>query len=656
MKKKAKIITILFSGLALVIGLAISGGVLNNSFRFGEAEAASTLLKSYNFLDGGSSSNSAYTGTNLATNVSYAADNPGGTSGTTAWEADYANLSLTAGTRIGGKLVSAVQTNNTTAWANIKTTFTFSPIIEKVEILGTVTFGTAGNTTALYLQSSTTGTTWTTQSTTTSKSGTITFDSMTIPATSYLRFGIALTASSTNSGIAFTGIRVYQQDGVSKTLSSIAVTTQPTNKSYYNGDSFNPAGMVVTATYSDSSTANVTASCTYSPATLSEGVTEVVASYVEGGVTKTASITGITVAARSLTAISVGTNPSKMVYAIGESFDPTGMKITATFDAGSPNADYRNYTYSPTGALTTAGANTITIASSDDASKTTSLAVNVVVSSSISIVVADTGAGISGYQTVEFTKSGVGFKMVDIISTSGNIQFKSGSFSMHNTSVVPGNLTKITVNRANGTPTSMTLYTGTSSQATVTSGGTIAAYNSSTAGFSWDINAVSAFTYFRLYNFAGSGTLTFSSIVLEYAVLQEQVDAIAFGQTFLDQTSAGCSAQSAVQLGDVRDDLETAYSALSNDAKDYFVGVTPSESGNAAQHALARYIDIVTKYTSLSKFVVSSTGAPISFAPMLSEPASERGINNATLAAIIGLAGITILFGCYYVTKKRQAQ
>jgi hypothetical protein len=263
--------------IAVGIGLtAINGDVSQ------EARGASTLLNSFDFLNGGSSSNSAYAGTNLATNVSYAADNPGGTSGTTAWEADYANLSMTTETRLGGKLVSTVQTDNTTAWANIKTSFVFSPIIEKVEVIGVATFGTAGNTTQLYLQSSTTGATWTTQSSTTTKSGTITFDSMTIPANSYLRFGIALTASGTNSGIGFTGIKVYSQNIVSKTLSSIAVTTQPTNKTYIAGENFDPTGMVVTATYSDSSTADVTSSCTYEPSPLTQGTTSVTVSYTEG--------------------------------------------------------------------------------------------------------------------------------------------------------------------------------------------------------------------------------------------------------------------------------------------------------------------------------------------------------------------------------------
>ena len=42
-----------------------------------------------------------------------------------------------------------------------------------------------------------------------------------------------------------------------KTLSSIAITTAPTKTTYSVGDTFDPTGMVVTATYSDSSTAVV---------------------------------------------------------------------------------------------------------------------------------------------------------------------------------------------------------------------------------------------------------------------------------------------------------------------------------------------------------------------------------------------------------------
>ena len=73
------------------------------------------------------------------------------------------------------------------------------------------------------------------------------------------------------------------------TLSSIAITTAPTKTVYTEGDTFDATGMVVTATYSDASSDDVTASCTWSPAgALTTSDTEVTISYTENAVTKTA--------------------------------------------------------------------------------------------------------------------------------------------------------------------------------------------------------------------------------------------------------------------------------------------------------------------------------------------------------------------------------
>jgi uncharacterized protein YjdB len=177
--------------------------------------AINSLYRSFNFLNGGDSNNGTYSNTNLTTNVSYESDNPTGTSGTTAWEADYANLNLTTETRLGGQLVSTVQTDDVTAWVNIKTKFTFDASIDVVKIFGAFKFGTAGNTTKVYLQSSFNGTTWTTvqeldppAGTSSGTSSTLVFDGFTIAANSYVRIGVAVTASGTNSGLAFTKLSV----------------------------------------------------------------------------------------------------------------------------------------------------------------------------------------------------------------------------------------------------------------------------------------------------------------------------------------------------------------------------------------------------------------------------------------------------------------
>ncbi len=74
-----------------------------------------------------------------------------------------------------------------------------------------------------------------------------------------------------------------------KVLKSIDVTTQPTRTTYTAGEAFDPTGMVVTATYSNGETANVTSSCTYAPSTLTSGTTKVTISF--GGKTTSVDVT-----------------------------------------------------------------------------------------------------------------------------------------------------------------------------------------------------------------------------------------------------------------------------------------------------------------------------------------------------------------------------
>ena len=83
------------------------------------------------------------------------------------------------------------------------------------------------------------------------------------------------------------------QQQPTKTLSSIAITTEPTTREYEVGETVDMTGLVVTATYSDGSTANVTSSVTYTPAlteiTASAGTKEVTVTY--SGKTATEKIT-----------------------------------------------------------------------------------------------------------------------------------------------------------------------------------------------------------------------------------------------------------------------------------------------------------------------------------------------------------------------------
>lgn len=153
----------------------------------------------------------------------------------------------------------------------------------------------------------------------------------------------------------------------------IAVTTQPTKKSYYIGEAFDPEGMVVTATFADDTTEDVTDDCTFSPATISKDTTAITVNYQRGGIKKTASVA---VTVRVLASIEISNPPTKTAYKYGEVFSPAGMAVTARYTDGQSRT-VTGYTYSPTSALKLSDT-TITVSYTEgDVTKTTTQAITV---------------------------------------------------------------------------------------------------------------------------------------------------------------------------------------------------------------------------------------------------------------------------------------
>lgn len=133
-------------------------------------------------------------------------------------------------------------------------------------------------------------------------------------------------------------------------MESLTIATPPNKTVYKSGETFDPTGMVVVANYGEGLMANVTG-YTVSPSVLTDGVSEVVITYTEGRITKTATVS-VTVK-KVLVSIAITTQPAKTVYQYQESLDPTGMVVTATFSDGS-TAAVLDYTY-PTTNFSTLG-------------------------------------------------------------------------------------------------------------------------------------------------------------------------------------------------------------------------------------------------------------------------------------------------------------
>ncbi len=180
-----------------------------------------SLYKSYNFSNGGSSSNSSYATEDVATSVAFETNDPLGGADTN-WEGDYIHAGLIYGTRLGAASTaktSAEQTDNITAWANLKTLFSFDKSIDYVRLMSVVV-NNENSGSSLFgnfiLQYSTdSATTWTTISTksdTSISKGILVFDGFTIPVSSRLRIGITWGGSLSNIQVSFTGIELYSYE------------------------------------------------------------------------------------------------------------------------------------------------------------------------------------------------------------------------------------------------------------------------------------------------------------------------------------------------------------------------------------------------------------------------------------------------------------
>ena len=177
----------------------------------------------------------------------------------------------------------------------------------------------------------------------------------------------------------------YTEDGITKTaiqditvgntpnLVSIAVSTPPTKVTYKAGEYFDPSGMVVTATFDNGTTKNVSG-YTYSPTrTLQQGDSVITISYTKKGITKTTT-QDITVV--YLTSIAITNPPTYTSYYDDEIFNTAGMEVTAYY-SDSTSAVITTYSVSPSGALPY-GTTSVTISYSEGGiTKTTTQDVSV---------------------------------------------------------------------------------------------------------------------------------------------------------------------------------------------------------------------------------------------------------------------------------------
>ena len=182
---------------------------------------------------------------------------------------------------------------------------------------------------------------------------------------------------STPAGVADRTLDSINEFKPTKVLESIEVTTEPTKTEYYVDEVLNTTGMVVTATYDDSSTENVTSKCIYTVDTSTVGTKEVQVSYTYGDVTKTTSF-NITVSEPTFALESITLSGTyKTEYKLGEEFSSEGLVVTAHYDNGT-SEEVIGFTLSGYD-MEKAGTQTVTVSYTfNGATKTTTYQIKVI--------------------------------------------------------------------------------------------------------------------------------------------------------------------------------------------------------------------------------------------------------------------------------------
>lgn len=483
---------------------------------------------------------------------------------------------------------------------------------------------------------------------------------------------------------------VYESAVQSKTLSSIAVTSQPTNKTYYHGDSLNTAGLVVTATYSDSSTANVTSSCTFSPNPLTTGTTSVTVSYEEEGITRTTSITGLTVTTNDLVSISIKTPATQTTFTLGSTFSYSGLVITATY-ADSSTVDLSSgfdVGEIDTGEL---GTQTVNIWYGGKVAS-----YNALVTNNGASVSGGSGGPSSDLFISEYIEGSSNNKAIEIFNGTGSSVslssyslklYTNGGTSATSTLTLSGTLATNDVyvvansaanasilavdditnavanfngNDAVGLYKNTTLidligvigtdpgtaWTGTAANGsgstvnnTLVRTSSVSAPNATFTWSEWNAYASDTTSYLGAHTFEGgsaSGDIT------------PEGQAVAWATYFLDSTSATCEDGNGAFAG-YWDNLSEEYEYMASSSKDVFVN--NASSNIIITNAVERYMLIVNKYA-MDDFVVDGDGVAMqSNATLIAT--GNISAKNEWLVMLIAFGVVLASTGMYLYCRKR---
>ena len=209
-------------------------------------------------------------------------------------------------------------------------------------------------------------------------------------------------------------------------LSSIAISGDCSTKTYNNGDSLSMTGLTVTATFSDGSTSNVTASSTLTSSVnpLTTGTTSVTvtASYTFDGVNKTATktITGLTVNPVKVSTITLNQTTASIAVS-----GTVQLSVTAV---GPSTADDKTYSWSVYSGSTYASVNSSGLVTGLAAGTAVIRATANDGGGAYAACTVTVTSGDTGY-TVSFNANGGSGSMSSVSNVSGSYTLPSNGFT-----------------------------------------------------------------------------------------------------------------------------------------------------------------------------------------------------------------------------------
>ncbi len=300
---------------------------------------------------------------------------------------------------------------------------------------------------------------------------------------------ISNTSSATGKVLTVTvtdiarGVKAYYisytyTSGPAKTITGLSYEGTPTKTTYNAGESFDPTGLTVTATFDDSSSDDVTTSVSWTPDPLTEGTTSVTGTYMG----QTVNVSGLTVNAAPGSENNPYTVAEAIAYinTLGTSTSPNDVFVSGIISqVDEYNSSYHSITYWISDDGTTTGQMEVYSGKGLNGADFSALK-----DLEVGDVVTVKGKVKKYNSTPEFDKNN------ELVSITGRTKVNISTFTATTPTIVVGESTETTVtnDQAGWTPVSYTYESDDEDVATVDANGVVTAVAKGTANITVTAN------------------------------------------------------------------------------------------------------------------------------------------------------------------------